>query len=294
MLTKDEAPILRDVLEHNTKYIKDIYVLDGGSDNAEEIFQEFPEVKYYIHERDIKAKYGITEITDGIRHYLFEEIKKVAQPGDWVTIMHGDEIFYNDPNEVAALLSLHPQINMVKWWCPFFFPHTNDLAIWPELSSKKLQERFLYYSHNGTSAYWEARQFRIEEGMYYNIEHHSRVIPEGKDMHAPTIYPIFKHYKVWSVDPAMYELVENHPEFKLKMKDKWGQITFAPQSKEEFFVPCLPNFSHCNKFDGNFGILETPYQQFKAKMTAHLAPKGITINQLVNSLFKSQLSQCLS
>ena len=282
MLCKNEAPILRDVMRANTRFVKDIYVLDGGDDGSEAILREFPEVKFYIHERELFSRRGKFEVLDGVRAFLFEEIKKTAREGDWVTIMHGDEIFHHDPNEAIVLASFS-QSNTISWYSAFFFPHKDDWPDWERLKALPLEERFLHYAHYGDHGYEEFRQFKIEPGMYYNPAQHSRVVPEGRTLVDFVAFPVFKHYKVWDLDPAHYDLTEFDPRYgnaAMNAKDKWGSIRYAPRELKDFFIENFPKFTHCSRFDGSFGPLEASYDQAKAQIAAMLEPKGVTIDSL--------------
>ncbi|MDD2462692.1 MAG: hypothetical protein PHI97_01720 [Desulfobulbus sp.] len=145
MLTKDEAPILRDMLEANLRYIKKVYVLDGGHDDSCKIFKEYPEIISYLHEDDLRAQlHEPLKVVDGIRGYLLDIIREHEKGDVWVTLMHGDEIFYHNPLEVVELAQIS-ECNCVEWYAPHFFPHKKDYKEWGELLQKPLQERIRYY-----------------------------------------------------------------------------------------------------------------------------------------------------
>ena len=275
LVTKNEAPILKDVLDVNTQFIKKIFVLDGGNDNAENIFRAYPEVVYYLHENELEKKIGKTiKVVDGIRGYLYDEILKVAKMGDWITLMHGDEIFYNDPTEVVACAE-KKGANLVSWFAAHFFPHVNDYPVWNELKNKQLLERFRYFACYEKRCWVEDRQFKILDTTKYRYDRHGELYPKFPT--APirlNAFPLYHHYKVWDLDKKNYqtELFNfKHKRPVLHPKDKWSTVHYYPLTFKDFFRESYPDYPSVGYFDGSFGKLEDSYALLRQECLADKA-----------------------
>lgn len=293
LMTKNEAPLLKETLQANIKFIKEIYVLDGGNDETEKIVKEFKEIKYYIHERDILPQLDICGvekqggrylIKDGIRDVLFQEILKDCDVGDWITIMHGDEMFYHDPNKAAALASV-ASYNLIPWYSPHFFFTTDDLARWSEIKDKPLTERVTWYATN-KQCYLEQRQFQILPDSHYDINTHSGVIPHSKNLKLLPLFPILKHYKVWNTDPDLYEGIysEKYQRNVSREKGKWGLIHWEINSFEDFFVEYYPGYSEKHKFVDNFGRFEEPYNTMLKKFNEQLKADNLKLSDIIKNI----------
>lgn len=267
LVTKNESPILRDILDINTQYIKKIYVLDGGDDNAESIFKQYPEVVYYIHEKELESRLGkkIAPV-DGIRGYLFDEIMKTASEGDWITLMHGDEMFYHNPTEVI-MYAEKLDVNIVGWYAPHFFPHKNDYHNWTTLQNKPVYDRFKYYAHYGNKCWIEHRQFKIDSSMKYDYKAHGKIFPTSiKPYKQLEAFPIYFHYKVWNLDKRSYKTELFNFKYKrtvIHPKDKWSTVHYYPLTFKDFFRESYPDYSSVGYFDGSFGDLENSYNALR-------------------------------
>lgn len=293
LMTKNEASILKETLQANIQFIKEIYVLDGGNDETENIVKEFKEVKFYIHEKDIFPQLEIHDgnsqgnkflIKDGIRGVLFQEILKDCNVGDWVTIMHGDEIFYHDPNKAAALASAS-SYNLIPWYSPHFFLTTDDLARWSEIKNQPLTERMTCYATN-KQPYIEHRQFQILPDSRYDLNTHSRVIPHSKNLKLLPLFPIIKHYKVWNPDPDLYEVIysEKYQRNVSREKGKWGLLNWEINSFEDFFVEYYPGYTEKHTFVDNFGRFEEPYNTMLKKFNEQLKADNLKFSDIIENI----------
>jgi hypothetical protein len=266
LVTKNEEKILEETLSHNTQYIKSIFILDGGNDNTYEIVKKFKEVKFYIHEKDLIKKHKNLKICDGMRGYLYNEILKFASVGDWVTLMHGDELFYHDP-KVSIEIAEKKGANFVKWGSAHFFPHKSQFAKWDQLDDMPFNKKLCYYGHFENKFFLENRQFRIEKDSNYDLQLHGCVLPTKRKVHyvAYKKYPILIHYKIWNVDLKNYNSLNTTNKIEPQnstVKGKWSQLPFEINSKNDLFLEKLPGYPCTSYFDDNFGRLEEEYDKF--------------------------------
>ena len=241
--TKNEEYLIEEVLSKNEKYFDSIYVIDGSTDNTPEILKKFDKVKKIILEKDL----NVGTINDGVRAYVLEEIKRNESIGDtWVTLMHGDEVYYHDPIKVVEDAELEGA-NGVDWYTMHFFLHTTDKEKWDEISKLPVEERLTWYATNELPMV-EFRQFKLQEQSTYNQSIHGFLEPLGVN-NKYSKHPIYKHFK--SYDPNV----------SLDTKNRWGR------QWESIFVDKhldnCGNFSHAHKFDGTFGSFEIGLEHLK-------------------------------
>ena len=191
LLTKNEEKIAEEVLTKNEKFFDSIYALDGSSDDTPNILGQISKIKKLILEKDL----NLNDIKDGVRQVVLEEIKKnESYENTWVTLMHGDEIFYHDPRKVAEEANSEG-CDGVKWYAMHYFLHTTDKDRWDELSKKSVEERVTWYATNEQPCE-EFRQFKLYTHSVFNINTHGFLEPWGlTKMYSKT--PIYKHYKAY-------------------------------------------------------------------------------------------------
>ncbi len=273
LLTKDEAPILADTLKQNTRFIKEIYVLDGGNDETASIVQRFPEVRAYYHERDLLPE-GYAAV-DSIRQVVFERILDTAQPGDWITLMHGDEMFFHDP-QISISVAEKLDCNLIRWFAAHFFPHRNDLKNWSRLKDLPVYERFTYFAHYKKACWIEDRQFKITAGMHYQEGQHSGVLPFSPVAYRPLpAHPVYHHFKVWDLNINSYT-IEYSGKYRKNIarpSGKWGMVHYTPKTFEKFFIKKYPKYPRTSRFDGSFGSLSREYDSLVAKVLHPSSPK---------------------
>lgn len=292
LVTKNEGPILKETLTANTRYIDEIYALYGGDDETEEILNSFEEVKYCIHETDIYSIDPVSndpthgsqrQIKDGIRGIVYNEIKKNCEIGDWVTLLHGDEIFYHDPNTAVALASLNG-FNVVVWYACHFFLTRDDLCQWKFLKDKPLEKKITWYATN-KYPWKEYRQFQIQPDSHYEVNIHAKVIPFSENMKMMPVFPIYKHYKIWNMNLDDYEVVYStkHEKNVSKLKEKWGQLQWEIKQFEDFFIDFYPGYEEKHQFKGHFGRFETQMNHALEGLYHYLQKRNLTMKNVVKS-----------
>jgi hypothetical protein len=281
MVTKNEAPILKDIMDANIRHVDRVYVLDGGSDEAERILRGYPQVVYYLHERELERRLGRKPtIVDGIRGYLLDEIRVREKGFPWITLMHGDEIFYHDPR-IAIQLAEKTGANIIAWYAPHFFPHADDYRRWDDLKNKPLIERFRHFAYYGDRCWLEHRQYRLLPDLCYLKEENPSFLPVGSTpFRELEVHPIYHHFKVWNLDMKSYTrrfLTLKRFRPVIHPKDKWSTIPYMPITFKGFFIKKYHGYPAVGYFDGTFGTLEAPYNEFVRR---HLGDVNPRTNQL--------------
>jgi glycosyltransferase involved in cell wall biosynthesis len=102
MLTRNEEDVIAEVMDANQKYFDKILVLDGSSDRTAEIVRSYDCVKYFLKDTEMLDKLPNHKFEDGARQFLLEKAQAMFPVEGWFTLLHGDEIWHDDPNWVAA------------------------------------------------------------------------------------------------------------------------------------------------------------------------------------------------
>jgi len=193
MITCNEEDCIREVMDENIKYFDKILVLDGSSDRTEEIVRSYPQVKYFLKDKGILDKLPNRKFEDGARQFLLEKAQEMFPIEGWFTLLHGDEIFHDDPNWVANEAE-KARAEKVNWYVMNFFLHTSDKGRDLEAESS-VQKRILWY----VPGFIEIRQFRNKRGIRYDLGQRHNVLPRGIGWRIYKHFPVFKHYPYRSV-----------------------------------------------------------------------------------------------
>ncbi len=188
MITCNEEDVIEEVMNENKKYFDKILVLDGSDDKTEEIIKSYNNVTYFLKDKDIIDKLPNRIFKDGARQFLLEKAQGMYGYDGWFTLLHGDEIFHDNPIEIAEKAE-KKKAEKVNWYAMNFFLHTSDKE--KDLESiKSVQERVLWYC----PGFIEIRQFRNKKGLKYNLSQRHNVVPEGIGLRIFDKFPIYKHY----------------------------------------------------------------------------------------------------
>jgi glycosyltransferase involved in cell wall biosynthesis len=247
MITRDEEDVIEEVMNVNKKYFDKILVLDGSSDRTEEILRSYDCVKYIIKDKEIIDRLPGRKFVDSARQFLLAKAQAMYPIEGWFTVLHGDEIWHDDPNWVAAEAE-KTRAEKVNWYVMNFFLHTSDRG--RDLAAiRSVQERVLWYC----PGYLEIRSFRNKKGIAYDLAKHHVILPEGIGWQIYKHFPIYKHYPFRSVAQIM------------KKKAIYKDDSFTPtyhEIKDEAacFIDILPNYKVARKWDGSFHEFEVKNQ----------------------------------
>ena len=187
-MTRDEEDVIDEVMEVNKRYFDKILVLDGSNDRTEEIVRSYDCVKYFLKDSEIIDKLPNRKFEDGARQFLLEKAQEMYPVEGWFTLLHGDEIWHDDPNWVAEQAE-KARAEKVNWYVMNFFLHTSDKG--RDLDSiKSVQERVLWYC----PGYLEIRSFRNKPGIHYELGQRNETLPKGSAGRSTNHFPIYKHY----------------------------------------------------------------------------------------------------
>lgn len=189
MMTYNEEDIIEDVMESHKQYFDKILVLDGSTDKTPEILQSYDNVVYYLRDEQIFPK---RKVTDGVRQFLLEEAQKRYGYEGWFSLLHGDEIFVDNPNDIV-IKAEKQGADIVNWHMLNFFLHTSQKENYDDYAP--LNERLTHFNPGGL----EIRQFKNQKGIYFKLDQMGRVLPYGLKNKPLWDYPIIKHYPERSI-----------------------------------------------------------------------------------------------
>jgi len=235
MMTCNEDDIVEQVMTEYKKHFDKILVLDGSSDRTEEIIRSFDNVVYFLKESDIYPK---RKVRDGIRQFLLEKAQDLYGSEGWFTLLHGDEIFVDDPNKIAAAAEKE-KAEKVNWHVANFFLH-NSQKNWDFSLARTLEEQLPYYQLGGL----EIRQFKNKANCYFPLNQHHSVLPKGIGFRPLLDYPLMKHYPIRSPQ-----------QFRKKLQLSNRMVRFNDTENEDgiFQEKYMKERRKVFKFDGDFG-----------------------------------------
>lgn len=241
-MTYNEEDIIEEVLTENKKYFDKIYVLDGSSDQTEAILRSFDHVKLVLKDQDLRPQ---RKVVDGARQFLIEKAQQENPIEGWFTILHGDEIMVDNPNDIAERAE-KSGAQKVNWHSLSFFLHSSqsDQVFDPK---KSIQEQVVFYQPGSL----EIRQFKNKPDIFYNINQRNRVFPYGIGNKILFDFPIFKHYIIRSQTQ-----LENRPITGFAYDDLEKTKVNLPQNRDAFRDKVFENLSQVRKYEGSFEEFE--------------------------------------
>ncbi|MGC6366978.1 MAG: glycosyltransferase [Candidatus Marinamargulisbacteria bacterium] len=237
LMTYNEIDIIREVMDNNLKYFDKILVLDGSNDGTTEIIRSYKNVVYLIHDDEIVPK---RKISDGMRQFLLEKAQELFPIEGWFTILHGDEILVDNPNEIA-LRAEKAGAEKVNWHALNFFLHTSEKGKKIHLD-QKIQDQVKHYTPGGL----EIRQFKNKPNIHYDITRTGCVFPYGIKPKILLDYPIFKHY-----------VIRGPQQFKNKDGTWSTKITRNEHNEPDIYFDQINHFGkQVRIYDGSFHEFE--------------------------------------
>lgn len=187
MLTCNEEDIIEEVMTEYNKYFDRILVLDGSTDKTPDILRSFKSVVYLVKDEDVSPN---APIRDGARQFLVAEAQKRYGYEGFFTILHGDEVFHDDPNGVC--MRAHEEgIELIRWLTLTFCFHVSERETFLKTRHLPAQEKLHWcFPHS-----IEYRQFINKKGVYFDVNKHETLAPYGADrLRGNKHFPVFKHY----------------------------------------------------------------------------------------------------
>jgi hypothetical protein len=253
LITRDDHDILTDWCRDQLALYDAVVCLDGSdTDSTRRIVADHPGRMVHLHERD----YTIPRKTDhGLRRVVHREIVRRFGVDHWIMCCHADEFCYHDPRKIAEKMEAEGY-DVVAWYNLHFLPHPDDLPDWPRLHSLPVPERIRHYhwGHRDSGLPWlETRLFRNSPRITWDRSTHGSTTPHGLERPA-SCHPILRHYKVFSNDPAWYELSGSTTLFRTHwqgLEHRTG-LPFPVHRFEDLFVRSYAPYEHCDRFEGSF------------------------------------------
>ncbi|MDD4178612.1 MAG: glycosyltransferase [Candidatus Margulisbacteria bacterium] len=243
MITNNEEDCIAEVMNEHIKYFDKILVLDGSSDRTEEILRSYPQVKYFIKDKDIIDRLPNRKFEDGARQFLLAKAQELFPIEGWFTLLHGDEIFHDDPNWVATEAE-KARAEKVNWYGMNYFLHTSDQSKDLEAISS-VQARLLWY----VPGHIEIRQFRNKKGISYDLGQRNNVLPRGLGLRIYKYFPIYKHYPYRSVAQVLSKRRQNLDSGFSVSYDRFADVASC-------FIDLPPGYKVARRFDGSFHEFE--------------------------------------
>lgn len=239
LLTRNEADAVDEMMRHNRPALDAVFVLDGSDDGTDRLLQRYPEVELVLKDEEV-APQG--RVRDWHRGVLLETARARYGSGHWYTLLHGDELFHDDPREVIRHAE-REGASFVNWAAMQFFMHLSDEPLGVHLP---LQERLRWYS-----PFWvEVRQFKDKPGARYRPGEHGRVFPRGVGWRPYSKMPLLKHYPYRTPGQMRRRLGE------LAARGFSGTEVQPAIYRETY----APEYRLARRFEGDFGDLELARQ----------------------------------
>jgi hypothetical protein len=176
MMIRDEQDMLREAIRNHVIFCDSMLVLDGteGPERvaSESICRSFEQVKEYWTDADTAYE---RPLRDGARQFLLERGRSLFGKGNWYVVLHGDEIWGQDPRPHLDLQPTDTQGIAIDLY--HFFPHVSQRGAWnfaPDRSSIEALAQWYMLP-----PVWEDRLFFDSGEFDYEITRHSRTIPAG-------------------------------------------------------------------------------------------------------------------
>lgn len=239
LLTYNEADVIEEMMERNRHSVDAIFALDGSSDGTGRLLASYPEVELVLRDEQVAPH---EPLRDFHRQALLEAAHARYGVGHWFTLMHGDELFHDDPRAVIARAE-RQGATFVNWAVMQFFLHLSDEPLDEGLP---VQKRLRWYS-----PFWvEVRQFKSGPRTRYRAGEHGRVLPRGVGWRPYGKMPLLKHYPYRSPE-QMRRRLEG-----MRSRGFSGTPVEAALYRKTY----APEYRLARRFDGDFGELELARQ----------------------------------
>ena len=239
LMTCNEEDCIEEVMNEHTKYFDKILVLDGSSDKTEEIIRSYDAVKYFLKDREIIDKLPKRKFEDGARHFILRRAQEMYGYDNWITLLHGDEIFHDNPVEMAERAE-QQGAEKINWYVMNFFLHTSDKN--KDLDAiKSLQGRVTWYC----PGFLEIRSFKNKPNVHYDIGQFHRVLQQGVGLKIFKKFPVYKHYPYRSVEQMLKKKQQNDAS---QFSITWRNV----DGVNSCFKDILPGYKVARQFDGSF------------------------------------------
>jgi hypothetical protein len=186
LMCRNEGDVIKEALDEHAKYFDYIVAMDGSTDDSREIIKMHPHIGKIFYDEAI-LKPG-ERWNDGCRQVALDWIREHWGLNTWITLLHADEFWEDNPIEVARKAN-EAGATYVLWGEYRFFLHTRQLHTFD--TSLPLKERVTWYA----GPWFETRQFNLMAHNKLKAGEDHKVLPEGERpplRFAPV--PRYRHY----------------------------------------------------------------------------------------------------
>ncbi len=185
LMCRNEVDVIGFALEQHTRYFDDIVAQDGSTDGSREIIAACPQVCKLFKDEEV-LRPG-ERWTDGHRSVALEWIIKEYGIEDvWVTLLHADEFWHDDPI-AAATRAAAEGASYVLWGEFRFFLHVEDQPMW--------DSGHQVWPHWYCGPFFEARQFELARHQVYIRGQDHLTLPTGPPPRKRySVIPRYRHY----------------------------------------------------------------------------------------------------
>lgn len=183
--TGNEVDFIGELMDQHVKHFSNIYFLDDSDDGTGDIVRAFPQVVWSKTVDELSRELGdegTWENREWVRQPILEMILGEWGEGTWITFLHGDEVFYHCPIQVAQRAEYFGHDNTI--WNPMhFFLHTSQKEDWDtKWGNRPVQERLRWYCPGDLQEKWagaECKQIRASKDLHWVVGQKRKVQPEG-------------------------------------------------------------------------------------------------------------------
>lgn len=175
MMICDEEDVLTEVLNNHIRFCSAIFVLDGTQGQNQKISKDicmsYPQVVEYWRDDETGLP---MPLRDDSRQFLLERARKKFDTMNWYAILHGDEIWAQDPRPFLDKRKSGFSAITVRLY--HFFPHVSQRETWRfgyDVSIESLATWYMLPSIVENRLFWDTGK------IDYDVQRHSRVVPVG-------------------------------------------------------------------------------------------------------------------
>src|SRR5450756_1713140 len=99
LICRNEIDILDQFMQRHVQFFDTIVAIDHSTDGSREVLGGYPQVKHLIKGEDLPYP---PPFCDGQRQAALEVIRDTYGYGGWITLLHPDEWWVDDPNQATA------------------------------------------------------------------------------------------------------------------------------------------------------------------------------------------------
>jgi len=171
LMVRNEVDVLAEALEAHSRFFDTIVAQDGSTDGGRELIAACPNVIKLFRDEDVLREGE--RWTDGHRNHAMQWILSEFGCADvWVTLLHADEFWWDDPLEMAEQADAGGA-TFVMWGEFRFFLHHEDRFTLD--LTKPVTERVTWWG----GPFFEDRQFKLENHQLYFPGTDHCTIPRG-------------------------------------------------------------------------------------------------------------------